>query len=143
MRNAAAALIMAGLSVHAQTHSLPRTLDAMRDRYRPLIIFTGGAVKLAEEQLTVASDHADAFRERQILIVGVQGIKNSVDNVLLSPAGDAAARRRFHIQPGEFTVILLGKDGGEKLRSHQPVTFERLTSIIDAMPMRRSESKKP
>jgi hypothetical protein len=35
--------------------------------------------------------------------------------------------------------VLLGKDGGEKLRSRTPVTMERLNTLIDAMPMRQQE----
>ena len=53
----------------------------------------------------------------------------------------AYSRRRFHIHPNDFTVLLLGKDGGEKFRSHTPITMERLTQIIDAMPMRRQEMR--
>jgi len=37
-------------------------------------------------------------------------------------------------------VVLIGKDGGEKLRSAQPITAERLFATIDAMPMRQSET---
>lgn len=40
-----------------------------------------------------------------------------------------------------FTVLLIGKDGTEKLRSHTVVTTKELYAVIDAMPMRRSEMK--
>lgn len=41
-----------------------------------------------------------------------------------------------------FTVVLIGKDGGVKLKQPQPVTSQALFSTIDAMPMRRQEMKK-
>lgn len=41
----------------------------------------------------------------------------------------------------DFTVILIGKDNGEKLRTHQIVTTKQLFSLVDAMPMRRQEMK--
>jgi hypothetical protein len=47
--------------------------------------------------------------------------------------------KRFDIKSGEFTVLLIGRDGGEKYRTHAPVTTKRLFGIIDAMPMRQSE----
>jgi hypothetical protein len=47
--------------------------------------------------------------------------------------------KRYHIKSGEFTVLLIGRDGGEKYRTHAPVTTKRLFGIIDAMPMRKSE----
>lgn len=53
----------------------------------------------------------------------------------------SSLRRRFHIDPADFTVILLGKDGGEKLRLHKPVTLKALTDLIDTMPMRRQETR--
>lgn len=41
--------------------------------------------------------------------------------------------------PDPFTVVLIGKDGGEKLKSADPVTTDFLFALIDAMPMRRLE----
>jgi hypothetical protein len=38
-----------------------------------------------------------------------------------------------------FNFILIGKDGGEKLTSNQPVSLEKLYSTIDSMPMRQRE----
>ncbi|WP_237480394.1 DUF4174 domain-containing protein [Lichenibacterium dinghuense] len=51
--------------------------------------------------------------------------------------GGAALRRRFG---GEgFVAVLVGKDGGEKLRSASPLGRDALFPLIDAMPMRRDE----
>ena len=41
-----------------------------------------------------------------------------------------------------FEAVLVGKDGGEKLHSPDPLTPERLFEIIDAMPMRRQEMRR-
>ena len=48
----------------------------------------------------------------------------------------------YAVAPNQFTIILIGKDGGEKFRSLKPETTETLFAIIDAMPMRKSEMKK-
>jgi len=53
----------------------------------------------------------------------------------------AAVRERFRVERADFTVILVGKDGGEKLRDSKPLPFARLQATIDAMPMRRQEMK--
>jgi hypothetical protein len=47
----------------------------------------------------------------------------------------------YDIDPGGFTVILIGKDGGEKLRQNNPLETEKLFSVIDAMPMRQNEMR--
>ncbi len=53
----------------------------------------------------------------------------------------SAARKRFQIEAGRFTAILVGKDGTVKHRAHTPVTPENLYALIDAMPMRRREMR--
>ncbi len=47
--------------------------------------------------------------------------------------------KRYHVKSGQFTVLLIGRDGGEKYRAHEPVTTKRLFGIIDAMPTRQLE----
>jgi hypothetical protein len=37
-----------------------------------------------------------------------------------------------------FTVLLIGKDGGEKLRQHTSIPIDKL----DAMPMRQAEMRR-
>ena len=115
------------------------TLQTMRDHQRVLLVFSNGNNQPAEAQLNVAASHIDGFRERDLLLVGLVGSNEAVPSALLSAPDDAAARKRFTIKPGEFTVILIGKDGGEKLRSHQPISWEKLQSTIDSMPMRKDE----
>lgn len=45
-------------------------------------------------------------------------------------------------KPNTFTLILVGKDGGEKYRSYQLTSLNTLYKIIDVMPMRRAEMGK-
>ena len=117
----------------------PTTLAGLRDRYRPLLVFEGGDAKRTEQQLTLLAGHADAMRERQMVVVGAKGSNRDVPSLTLAPREWEAAQRRFGNKPGQFTVVLLGKDGGEKLRSHEPIPWQKLQSTIDAMPMRQDE----
>ncbi len=70
--------------------------------------------------------------ERDLTVVEIVG-----DQV--RGAGDTARtlRRKFRLPTG-FTAILIGKDGGEKLRSAHPFPTALLEQTIDAMPMRRA-----
>ena len=48
--------------------------------------------------------------------------------------------KRFNVQGDEFTFILVGKDGTDKLkRANKVVPPKELYQLIDAMPMRRAE----
>ncbi|WP_176955937.1 DUF4174 domain-containing protein [Catalinimonas alkaloidigena] len=62
------------------------------------------------------------------------------DNDALTPAQVTALRERFDVGTG-FTVILIGKDGGEKRTERKPLTLDQLYGTIDAMPMRQNEMK--
>ena len=59
---------------------------------------------------------------------------------LQTGAGDYL-RRNFSISPGAFTVLLIGKDGGVKLRSEGRVELDEIFSLIDTMPMRQREMR--
>ena len=60
-----------------------------------------------------------------------------------APAASAAAFRRYYrVGTTEFRAILVGKDGGSKLRQSTPVDSVRLFRLIDSMPMRRDEMRR-
>jgi hypothetical protein len=41
-----------------------------------------------------------------------------------------------------FEVLLVGKDGGVKLRRDKPVAASEITALIDTMPMRQDEMRR-
>ena len=50
-------------------------------------------------------------------------------------------RENFSIRSGRFTVLLIGKDGGVKLRREGGVKLGEIFSLIDTMPMRQREMR--
>ncbi len=134
---------------NAPVSSAPVTLDSLRDRYRPLLVFAPHMTAQFRQQMRVLAHGAEDLQERDVIIVPDlfkndvygDGVFDAVRISSLSPTEQAAIRRRFHIRPNDFTVILIGKDGGEKLRSHQPISLDTLRSTIDAMPMRQDEMR--
>lgn len=51
--------------------------------------------------------------------------------------------KKYKVAPDTpFTLILVGKDGGEKYRSEKPAPAAELFALIDAMPMRQSEMRR-
>lgn len=51
-----------------------------------------------------------------------------------------ALRDRWSLDPGRWSVALVGKDGGVKQRWSSPVGLDEVFAQIDVMPMRRSEA---
>jgi hypothetical protein len=53
-----------------------------------------------------------------------------------------ALRDRFKIPRNAFMVVLVGKDGGVKLKSDERVTIDDVFDLIDSMPMRQNEMRR-
>jgi hypothetical protein len=144
-RMAVASLFMAALPMLGQPTdgiSTVTTLAALKDHARPLLIFAPEANdSRLVKQVSLLSEHSKDAAERDLLAVSVSKRGSYPAGYRLAEPDLAEARRRFHVAPEEFVVVLVGKDGGEKLRSDAPVAFEKLRDLIDAMPMRRDELK--
>ncbi len=109
------------------------TLAQMRWERRILIVAaqTRDDPQLAEQRRILSAWRSESDA-RDLSIVEVVGDR-------VSGAADTAAtlRRKYRL-PSRFTAILIGKDGGEKLRSPRPFPAAALAETIDAMPMRRA-----
>lgn len=61
------------------------------------------------------------------------------DVLLIEVVGDDPLREGLGVEKRGFHAVLVGKDGGVKLREREPVRPQTLTAVIDAMPMRQAE----
>ena len=126
-------LIALAAVVAAVPAKLPTVAEMRWDR-RVLLVSAPSATdpKVAVQRRIIA-DIARSGDDRDLVLVEVLG-----DAV--SGARDTAGtvRRSFKLPTASFTVILIGKDGGEKRRSAGPMSVTTLTGTIDAMPMRRN-----
>lgn len=102
-------------------------LDAFRWKNRPVLLFAPSPDDPAYvEQSASFIAAAEGLLERDIVVLSDT-----------EPREDGALRRRFDVQG--FEVLLVGKDGGVKLRKQTPISAEELFAEIDSMPMRRRE----
>jgi len=128
----------------------PKTLAAMRNCYRPLLVFSPSATdERLKKQGEILDADADDMMDRFVLFVPVMPSTKAYSTpfdtpyVLLSPQQMQAIRARFHVPVESFLVLLLGEDGGEALRSTRPVDSARLNALIDTMPSRKIEMQRP
>lgn len=84
-------------------------------------------------QRAILKDAAAVAGERDLVIVEVVG----------TGAQSAELRHRFSASNDHFRAVLIGKDGGAKLTSAEPLSAGQLAEVIDAMPMRRNEAAIP
>jgi hypothetical protein len=91
-----------------------------------------------------APDAGDArLRAQRVALASARAGVGERDLVVLEAVGHGAQatvlRRRLGLADGAFRAALVGKDGGAKLTSEEPIPPQRLFATIDAMPMRRDE----
>ena len=86
--------------------------------------------------------HSALVTKQKALLNNVKaGVVERDIKITVVPAA-SELNKEYKIKPGTFIVILIGKDGSEKHRSVTVLQPQKLFTIIDAMPMRRSEMKK-
>lgn len=95
---------------------------------RVLLFYTSGGLEKLNAQQAIFDAHQKDIQERDIKVQS------------FSYSEKSAEWKKWKIDgTGLFTFLLIGRDGGEKLRSSDVVTAEKLFSLIDAMPMRQNE----
>ena len=109
------------------------SISALRWERRILLVCAPSAEDPAfqQQRRIVASWQAGA-KERDLIIVEIVG-----DKVVGASDRADALRIRYDLPTDAFAVMLIGKDGGTKLRRTEPIPAVTLEGTIDAMPMRR------
>lgn len=85
-------------------------------------------------------DQHDEIIDRDLLIFRIlERGKSRLGDSPIDETSSALLRDRLSARVGKFTVVLIGKDGGEKLRRSDEVDLGEIFSLIDSMPMRQRE----
>lgn len=116
-------------------------LDALRWKNRVLVLFSpseSDASFQLQKQGLASSAQGVLERDLMVLEIVEQG-QSRAGNHLLSEKSVQDIRKRLGVVGGSFQVLLIGKDGGVKLRSSEPVSMKDLFGLIDSMPMRQQE----
>ncbi|MEP1355219.1 MAG: DUF4174 domain-containing protein [Tateyamaria sp.] len=94
---------------------------------RPIIIFADSpADPNFGQQIEYLETRAQELLDRDVIVL------TDTD-----PSGDSALRAK--LRPRGFMLVLIGKDGGVKLRKPYPWDVRQLMRSIDSMPMRQRE----
>lgn len=94
---------------------------------RPIVVFADSAADPRfAQQLALLEAGADELQERDVV-------------VLTDTESDAQSALRKALRPRGFMIVLIGKDGGVKLRKASPWTVRELSRAIDKFPSRQQE----
>ena len=110
---------------------------------RRLLVLTADGPEAAVQRSLVAAEQ-EGLEERDLTVLQVGAeVDFVVGRGTTAPLPSAAAfRQRFDLPDRVFQVVLVGKDGGVKLRRDEPLAPRDLWAVIDAMPMRMREMRR-
>ncbi|MCX7559125.1 DUF4174 domain-containing protein [Sulfitobacter sp. F26204] len=109
---------------------LPADMDDLSEfrwKKRPVLVFADSADDPAYiEQMALLHARMEELFERDVIVL------SDTD-----PAARSALR--LQMRPRGFMLVLVGKDGGNRLRKPFPWSVREITRSIDKMPMRQRE----
>lgn len=125
--------VLGGSSLFAQP------LDQYRWKNRILLVFAPDPQdQQLRDQLSLLQPSRAGLMERDLKVIVV----NPKSDTNITAADAKHLSQVYKVEKDTFRVVLIGKDGTEKLRTSQPISPAELFRIIDAMPMRQSELKR-
>ena len=108
---------------------------------RPLLLFapTDNDPRLVETMRRIAASRCDFSDRDMVLGRIVTDATSTLDGNMVDTNQAQRLRSAFGIGANSFSVVLIGKDGGEKLRVNDVPDLRAIYAVIDGMPMRGSE----
>jgi hypothetical protein len=134
-------IIFTALMIFDQKDAMPMDLSKFQWKNRLLLIFAPDEndslfKKLQSEIITQEAEVED----RDLIIFELFGLGSSrMNRALLDQSKVDSIRRHFSVPQRSFRVILIGKDGGIKLKRNGQIDLETIFELIDSMPMRKDE----
>jgi hypothetical protein len=140
-RNALAVIILAAGAALAPAAAAAAELGDYLWQRRPLLLFAPAESdpRLVETVRRIEASRCDfADRDMVLGLIVTEGTSTLDGQVV-----DASQARRlfseFGIGANTFSAVLIGKDGGEKLRVNDVPDLAAIYAVIDGMPMRSAE----
>jgi hypothetical protein len=135
--------ILISLTVWIPRETLSMDLTQFQWKNRLLLIFAqdGNHPLFQDLQSQILAQKAEVDdRDLIVFEVPAQGPARMNTNTLDRKEADSI-RNHFAIPSDEYSLILVGKDGGIKLKRKDQVDLKEVFELIDSMPMRQNEMR--
>ena len=130
------ALTMAGFSTLAKGQDL----NTYQWNHRLVLLLTADSNQAQfQEQLALFDKDKDGLVERKLKIISATPSHSRSGSKAWGK--NAELYQKYH-RKGDFEFILIGLDGGVKLRRSDLMSLKALYRIIDSMPMRAAEMRR-
>ncbi len=137
------AVLLLGIIAGSANGNSSSDLDMYRWKNRLLLVFSPSDTDQTYLELKQALGQAeDKLQDRDMVVFRLFASGRSKANgACLDKDEVSSLYQRFDVPDHSLTVILLGKDGGEKVRQVGQFDLQAILDRIDAMPMRQREMR--
>ena len=138
---ALAVIVLATSAVLLPARAVAAELSDYLWQRRPLLVFTPseGDPRLVETMRRIEATRCD-FADRDMVLgrIVTEGA-STLDGQAIDTGQARQLFSEFRIGAKDFSVVLIGKDGGEKWRVNGVPDLQTVYGVIDGMPMRGRE----
>ncbi len=140
-RNAFAVIVVAASAVLMPARAMAAELSDYLWERRPLLVFapTDSDPRLAETMRRIEATWCEFVDRDMVLGRIVAEGASTLDGQVVDAKQAQRLSSQFGIGADSFSVVLIGKDGGEKLRVNDVPDLQAVYAVIDGMPMRGRE----
>lgn len=120
------------------------TLDPYRWENRLVLLFATDTTDISlQKQFDLLTKEKEKVTDRDLIffLIGTENGRTS-DAQILANIETQALRKKFNVPENQFAILLIGKDGTEKLRRWEVIKPQEIFDLIDSMPMRRAEMRR-
>ena len=143
MKRVLTSLLAGALVLAAPAAFAADPLAGLRGEKRILLLFSKSrSLAALDRQEAEFRERRPDLRERDLVVFTVPGsdpVQDAIGYERLPYGATRELRRRYAPEGRGLTVVLIGKDGGEKARWDRAVDADEVFALIDTMPMRRRE----
>jgi hypothetical protein len=138
-----AMIILTAVLIYDRKHALPMDLTQFQWKNRLLFLFAPDAADpIFNKMQSEIAKQPHEVEDRDLVIFEIleQGLSR-MDAAPLDRQTANSIREHFAVPQRLFTLILVGKDGGVKLKRSEKVDLADVLALIDSMPMRKNEMR--
>ena len=90
---------------------------------------------------SLAAQAAEVADRDLVVFEVLDSDRSSTNKDIIDPETARRLREKFDVDRGDYAVILVGKDGGTKLKRQGRTALKDIFALIDSMPMRQEEMR--
>ena len=141
IRSTLALIFMGSSAWLAPAQAMAAELSDYLWQSRPLLVFapSDSDPRLVETVRRIEGSRCDFVDRDMVLGRIVTEGTSTLDGHVVDTNQARRLLSEFGISPKGFSVVLIGKDGGEKLRVNDIPDLQAIYAVVDGMPMRGRE----